>query len=221
MRPHLLAYTCFALPLVVTHAAWLINLHAGAIPACNPYLDGCVSISRAVRSGDGLLLFRMLMLPWTALLAGVWLIAAAWLRAQVPPATRRALAAAALGLVAATFCALYVTFLGEEGRTAQLLRRYGINLFFGGTVLAQMLVASLADRAGMPGTLRQAMLVLLAAMLLMGLTAVALQNYVSDRDALLNAIEWCYALLMLTVFGLLGRTWQRQGLRLRLQAQAP
>jgi hypothetical protein len=70
------------LPMVAAHAAYLLNVHEGAGLAaefvCMPYLDGCVSISRAARSGSGLTLFRALMLP-SALLLFLVELRADWL----------------------------------------------------------------------------------------------------------------------------------------------
>ena len=48
------------LPAVATIAAFLISLKLGLIPSCNPFLDGCVSISRSARHGLPNLVFRAL-----------------------------------------------------------------------------------------------------------------------------------------------------------------
>ena len=60
------------LPILAAHAAYLLNIYAGSELdpryICQPYLEGCVSISRAARSGPGLLLFKSVMLPCAVLL---------------------------------------------------------------------------------------------------------------------------------------------------------
>ena len=35
--------------LLAAHLAWWLSLRAGYIEACNPYWEGCTSISRAAR----------------------------------------------------------------------------------------------------------------------------------------------------------------------------
>ena len=49
--------------VVAAHAAYLLSIEGGHVPACIPYLDGCVSISRAARHGWGNHLFRLLVIP--------------------------------------------------------------------------------------------------------------------------------------------------------------
>ena len=58
--------------LVAAHAAYLLSIQAGHVPACMPYMEGCVSISRAARHGLGNHLFRMLVIPCAVLHALVW-----------------------------------------------------------------------------------------------------------------------------------------------------
>lgn len=214
IAPHHLAWACCLVPILATHLAWGWNVQAGLIEACNPYLDGCTSISRAARTGNALFLFRPLMLPYCLLLAAFWWLTASWFGLRLGQRPRRATAAAVLGTIAAAFLALYVTFLGEEGDTARFLRRYGINVFFGFTVLAQMLVTSALAGTGIGTGTRRALTALCALMLALGLASIPLQHLVADRDALLNAIEWNYALLMVSVFALFAGTWRRQHYRL-------
>ncbi len=55
------------LPAVASLAAWGLAMNAGLVPVCNPFLDGCVSISRAARHELPNHVFRALMLPARAL----------------------------------------------------------------------------------------------------------------------------------------------------------
>ena len=52
-RPVVVAVLAGLLPIVAVAAAYLLNIHVGdeldAQFICNPYLDGCLSISRAAR----------------------------------------------------------------------------------------------------------------------------------------------------------------------------
>lgn len=216
-RPHHLAWACCIVPLAITHAVWFVHLQAGLIEACNPYLDGCVSVSRAARSGDGLFAFRAVMLPYCTLLIAFWWLCRAWF-AAAGPVPRRVTAAAWLGCIAAGFLALYVTYLGADGDTARFMRRYGINVFFGFTVLAQMLLVSTIGAAGAGHGARRVLTALCAALLLLGLASIPLQQIVDDRAALLNSIEWIYSVLMVSVYAVIGGIWRAQRLRLPLPA---
>ena len=84
LRPHWLPLLAGLVPIAAAHAALGLNLvfPAEGLDAefrCQPYWDGCVSVSRAVRTGPGLLLFRALMLPTAALVFLTWLLAGRWL----------------------------------------------------------------------------------------------------------------------------------------------
>src|SRR5690606_35552238 len=69
-------YPVWTLPLSIAvllvaavHLAWWLSLRGGHVPACMPYLEGCTSISRAARHGPGNHVFRLMVLPCSALLA--------------------------------------------------------------------------------------------------------------------------------------------------------
>src|SRR3546814_3592088 len=101
------------------------SLRADLIPACNPYWDGCVSISRAARHGLGNHLFRLAMLPCAAVQVLCWLAAAHWLRRDTGNPVRWL---PWLGLVAGAFLGLYVAFLGTGGGIYGVLRAYGVTV---------------------------------------------------------------------------------------------
>lgn len=214
-----LALLAGVIPLVVVHAAWLISIHQGYIESCNPYLSGCTSISRAARHGSANLLFQGFMLPYSVLLAAYWVAAARWLDLN-EPRTRSAAWIPPLALTAAVFLGLYTTFLGSEGHFYQLMRRYGVTVYFAFGFLAQLLFAgrllSLA-RGGLssvPRWVARAKITLCSVVLTLGLLNVAGAAMLDDNDALENAIEW-HASLLTTVFYLLTWTiWRRDRFQL-------
>lgn len=211
-----LAWAAGLIPLLVINLCYLISASADLAPWCFPYLEGCTSISRAARQEPAIFLFRATMLPWSVLLMLYWWLCAIWLKNRAPAAKRRREAMLVLGLIGALFHILYATFLGVEGETSQWLRRYGINIYFSFTALAQILLMSLLLRdARLPRWLRTGKVLLCAAMLGLGLLSLPLQFIVADRDALLNALEWSYALLMASYFPLTGLAWRRTGFALR------
>jgi hypothetical protein len=191
-------------PIVVVHACYEISVLAGHVPRCMPYFEGCTSISRAARHGLANPLFKAVMLPVAALLAMFWWMAAASVRETTRP--RRVAAMRTIGLIGALFLVPYVVFLGLDGEFARWMRRYGVTVYFSFTVLAQMLLASLLP----PGALRIVLIGLCAAMLVLGLASLPMQHLLADRDAVVNAIEWCYALLMSAGFVSVGVAWRRE-----------
>lgn len=205
---------CALLPFVAAHLAWWLSIEQGLIAACNPYLDGCVSISRAARHGLGNQLFRMMVLPAAALQALCWLAATLWLRQHGD----RVRVLPWLGLVAGAFLALYATFLGSEGRVYELLRRYGIYLYFGNTYLALLFTLQILSRRPKPHVHRP-LLVVAVGFMAVGLTSIG-ASYVVTSEALRNqwenVLEWHLGLWLTALFATLAWHWRRERLRLWL-----
>jgi hypothetical protein len=228
VQPHWLAMLCALLMVLATHLALALNWLSpgeGLAPEfrCIPYWDGCMSISRAVRSGPGLLLFRALMLPTAALLAWTWLQTGKWLALLRPTGGARARSIAATGCLGALFLLLYVGWLGSEGAWYGWLRRYGVVFYFGLTALAQLLlvhalwpIRRVAAARPLGGPLH-ALFALVCLQWLAGVLSVAKRLLLTDAaliDRIENIIEWWFALALATSFLAVGELLRRSGYRL-------
>ncbi len=203
--------------LIAAHVAYLLSIQGGHVPVCVPYVDGCVSISRAARHGAGNHLFRLLVMPCAVLHALTWLLAWRWLhggRAMV-----------VLGVASAIALAVYATFLGTEGEAYRFLRRYGVVVYFGFGYLAQLVLMRRASRrAALPSRTLHAMGVLCAAMLALGIANVltgALVEAPDAKDRWENVFEWWLGLLMVGWYAVLALGWWRQGLQMDLKRHDP
>lgn len=205
-----LATVLALLPLLAIVVAHGLNAQAGTAPVCNPFSSGCVSISRAVRVEPGLPWFRLLMLPCAALLALFWVR----LHAQFALRQRCLHATLIAGLTGAFFLLLYISFLGTTGEMYQWLRRTGIIFFFGGTGLAQLLLAhALQGDTAIPARrCRRQLLTLCAAMILSGLLNTITQYGLQAPEAWENIAEWWLALLLCSGFAVIA-AWQYQSSR--------
>lgn len=203
--------------LVAAHAAYLLSIQAGHVPACVPYLEGCVSISRAARHGLGNHLFRLLVIPCAVLHALVWLLAHRWLRGGRWMVV--------LGVVSAIALAVYATFLGTEGEAYRFLRRYGVVVYFGFGYLAQLALMRRATRTGaLPAGVIATQAWIAAAMLGLGLANVVAGLAVADpaaKDRWENVFEWWLGLLMVGWYAVLACGWKRHGLALELTWRDP
>ena len=197
------------LPLLVTHLAWWLSVREGLVPGCNVYLEGCVSISRASRHGLGNHLFKMVMLPAATLQALCWMVATAWLRRDTPGA---APTLPWLGLAAGMAMVMYATFLGSEGRTYELLRRYGTVIYFGGSCLALLTMLRAMSRSRNSRAYR-ALLVIALGMLAIGITSVVIAYAVQEprlQGAWRNALEWHLGLWLTAIYLELACLWRRE-----------
>jgi hypothetical protein len=218
MQPAVIAWTICLLPLSCIHISWLWSASADTIPWCNPYWDGCVSISRAARSSDALFFFRACMILTAAWLVIYWRLCGYFL--QVRKLTQKPYAMLCLGYMGAGFLVLYADFLGTDGTVYRLMRRYGVTFFFTFTVLAQYLYTRHLwhHQAKIPivsGYLKLkiglGLFVLAIGFISLGAT-VALENPAKDRWE--NVTEWWFALAMMGYFGVCAKLWQQVAYRI-------
>jgi hypothetical protein len=217
------------LPAVASLAAFAIASTSGLVPACNPFVDGCVSISRAARHELPNHLFRALVLPAAVLQALAWCASARALRTLGDDVLRqRARMLVVLGLAAGIALVLYGSFLGTEGAAYRWLRRYGTVVYFGATCLAMLVTARALQtlhatrRIELPHTHERVLLALLTAVVLLGLgnVFVGLGGDAALKDRIENATEWWGALGLTLGFVTLASLCRRLGLRLQLVADA-
>lgn len=223
-NPAVFAILTGLLPIVATHAAYLISIRQGFSPTCFPYLDGCTSISAASREGDALFVFRIIVIFAAAMIVGYWLLVQGWLKVLGKAAARKNWCMVWLGLTGALFLALYANYLGSDGEFYRFLRRFGIILFFGLTPLAQMLLVralfSEVRRGGLPQKVLYLLRLKLSFCLLMlfcGLTSVAADWLLLETRRLDNALEWLFALIIFSFFIVTGLIWRRLAINLALE----
>lgn len=207
------------LPAAAALLALWLSMQQGLVPACNPFVEGCVSVSRAARHGLPNTLFRALVLPAAALQALSWLLLARWLAIAGGRAARlRALGA--LGFVAAVALVLYGAFLGTEGEIYRALRRYGTVVYFGFTALCMLIAGAELQRVPAAGAVARALPLLLTLLVLLGLANALAAPWLDEalRDRVQNVTEWWAALILSAIFVLLARACR--GARLALTVTA-
>jgi hypothetical protein len=204
------------LPIVATLLALQLSIRLELIPACNPFLEGCVSISRAARYELPNHLFKALVLPAAALQGLTWILCQRWLLALGAPRTRWLRQLAWIGVTAAIFLVLYTGFLGTEGRIYRWLRQYGTVVYFGFTCIAMLIttdaVVRLRRRSEQARTrLGIALPILCTVLLTAGLvnTFVAPFFDADTEDRIENATEWWGAAMLVLVFLVIAHHWRR------------
>lgn len=202
-----------ATPLIAVLGAYAIGLWQQVIPVCNPFLDGCLSISRAARTGDAIFWFRGLMLPLVPLFAAYWLMQVYWLKQLVGRHTRELTTILWLGLASAFALLLYVNFLGSEGDFYRFMRRQGVMFYFGLAGLAQLYSLYVLNKfkpdidKALQRRLRWQWGFVIGQWVL-GLSSVIATILLPEYEyQISNAIEWQFALLMVGFYGVSGFIW--------------
>lgn len=218
-----LALLAALLPLLATALATVLSMQQGLVPGCNPFWDGCTSISRAARHELPNHLFRALMLPAATLQALVWVLMARWL--QLAGAAGRGVRwIAPLGVLAGIALVVYGSFLGTDGAVYRWLRQHGTVGYFGFTCLNLLLSGHAVQalvrvgRLRLPRALEHAMVALAVALVLLGLgnavVAAAFGEPLKGRVE--NVTEWWGGLIFVLGFAAIAALWWRERARLSL-----
>jgi hypothetical protein len=218
MRAGWIALLCWVLPTLAVGITYAISAGTGQVPTCFPFLEGCTSISGAARRDPSIHLFRAVMLPTASVMVAYWILVRHWL-GQLGEHGRSRDWIAGLGIVGALFLILYVVFLGTDGRAYELMRRYGVTVYFAFTALAQLLLSArlrrlpAAAQRGIGSGLVKAKVGFGAAMLLLGLVNIPAKNFFPEWPVD-NMAAWNFALLMHGYFGLTALAWRRTAYRI-------
>lgn len=209
-----------ALPFGVVHLCYAVSVQEGYIPGCIPYLSGCTSISASGRHGAAYFLFKAGMIPAAVVLAIFWVLCREWLVALGDRDGPGARAMVWIGVTAAVFMGLYTVFLGSKGDFYNLMRRSGVTVYFAFSYLAQLILLARLNRLVRRGGLRLsrwipvAQLTIAVALLAIGLLSIPVKNFVGgDPGPIENAIEWVFALLMVSYYALTWCAWRETDFR--------
>ncbi|HAD10347.1 MAG TPA: hypothetical protein DCF62_12765 [Porticoccaceae bacterium] len=213
-----LALAVFVVPLVVVHVAYLASVIGGYVPLCNPYVDGCASISASGRHGFSYVFFKLGMIPVAVLLALFWIACRQWLL-LLGDENRFLLAAIVIiGVISAVFLVLYTIYLGSRGDFYRFMRRTGVMVYFAFSYLAQMLLLAriqrlrMAGRLVLPAYIPQGKMALVCGLFVIGLASIPVSNFMVDKDRLENVIEWTFSLMMVSYYFFTWRAWRHSGL---------
>ena len=196
-------------PIITVLTCYWIAIDAAGLPVCNPFLDGCTSVSATGRHPPASYLFKATMLPQSILLATYWVLNVAWLRALQRSAGVPNYSGPTIGIIGVAgslFLILYVTFLGTEQPFYEFMRRYGVYMYFALNVVAQLILAYkvLPLARHWPRTrlllLVRAQLVLGWVPFALGVLNLILKAVLEESRPAENRIEWVFAVLMQAYF---------------------
>jgi hypothetical protein len=107
--------------------------------------------------------------------------------------------------VGAVALVLYVSYLASNDPFYEIMRSYGVYLYFGGTALAQLVLSLSLDRSLM----QRAMVWITVTPWALGVINLVQKAVFGSLNSNENRIEWIASLLMQVWFVLLWVTWRK------------
>lgn len=224
MRLRHLAIIAALLPCVAIYGSYGANAWLGHAPWCVPNIGGCVSVSRGARAGEGLFLFRAIMMPYALLLIVYWLVCYRWLLALGDTSSRQPFLMFVVGSLGALALLAYTNVLGTDG-TAYRVMRSGVVFFFAFTALSQALLVSRLYHVeslshGSRGTVLRFMRSVCVIEAALGCGYAFVSVFVDEGTTLERIIEWNVGvLLFLFSFGVYA-LWKKTDVRWRVHVRA-
>jgi hypothetical protein len=211
------------IPIIAVFTSYWIAINTAEVPSCNPFIDGCTSVSATGRYPPASFLFKGAMLPQSVILACYWLFNVAWLRGLIVAAGRmpkNTYPVGVFGVTGALFLILYVTFLGTQEPFYEFMRRYGVYMYFALNVVAQIILASKVlpvarqlSHKRLVG-LTRLQLILAWFPFALGALNLILKATLENSDAAENRIEWIFAMQMQLYFLVTYFSWRETQFRL-------
>ena len=126
LKYHLLLVSI--IPFIAIHLSFILSVQNEYLTLCNPYIDGCYSISRVARQPSSIIIFKILMLVSAFSLFFLWprLFKSNYNKILI-----------FIGRIGPLFLIAYIVALGEEGFLYELMRRFGVFIFYIFTLISQ------------------------------------------------------------------------------------
>ncbi len=199
--------------LLGINAAYLVAAFSGKVVWCVPYLEGCVSISKAGRQVPAVYVYRSCIIPAATLMAVYWWLNYRWMCSVSNGRGLSSGVIGAFGIFAAVSLIIYGAILGASGPEVKFFRRYGALGFFLFTGLAQIFFAvrvhRLASKLALPRpAIVTKTLIAVALLVFVGLDGLSTRFRL---DALQNAVEWNVASAMALYFISTAWVWRATG----------
>ena len=116
------------IPFIAIHLSFILSVQNEYLALCNPYIDGCYSISRVARQPSSIIIFKVLILVSALSLFFLW-------PRLFKPKHNKTLIL--IGRIGSLFLIAYIVALGEEGFLYELMRRFGVFIFYVFTLISQ------------------------------------------------------------------------------------
>ena len=190
LKYHLLLVAIF--PFIAIHLSFVLSVQNEYLTLCNPYIDGCYSISRVARQPSSIIIFKILMLVSAFSLFFLW-----------PRLfkTNDNKIFVLIGRIGSLFLIAYIAALGEEGFLYELMRRFGVFIFYIFTLISQLVCTFNVDPRKRRFTDKNFLInIIVYLQILAFLVAIPFFLFLKNYSYIENIIEWWITLLIILWF---------------------
>ena len=126
LRYHL--FLVSLLPFLAIHLSLILSIQNDFLTSCNPYINGCYSISMAARQPYSVIIFKFLMIISAGFLFFLWQRIFNKEKNKIP---------ISIGKIGSLFLVIYIIALGNDGFVYEFMRRIGVFIFYILTLTSQ------------------------------------------------------------------------------------
>ena len=186
LKYHLLLVSI--IPFIAIHLSFILSVQNEYLSLCNPYIDGCYSISRVARQPSSIIIFKVLMLVSALSLFFLWP------RLFKP---KHNIIIILIGRIGSLFLIAYIVALGEEGFLYELMRRFGVFIFYIFTLISQWVFTFNAEIRKRRFFIKNFLInIIVFLQFLAFLLAIPFFLFVKNYGYVENIIEWWITLLI-------------------------
>ena len=186
LKYHLLLVSI--IPFIAIHLSFILSVQNEYLSLCNPYIDGCYSISRVARQPSSIIIFKVLMLISALFLFFLWP------RLFKPNYNKMLIF---IGRVGSLFLIAYIVALGEEGFFYEIMRRFGVFIFYIFTLISQWVFTFSTQMRIRRFFLKNFLInIIVFLQLLAFLLAIPFFIFFKNYGYIENIIEWWITLLI-------------------------
>ena len=186
LKYHLLIVSI--IPFIAIHLSFILSVQNEYLSLCNPYIDGCYSISRAARQPSSIIIFKVLMLISALFLFFLW-------PRLFKPNYNKLLIL--IGRLGSLFLIAYIVALGEEGFFYEIMRRFGVFIFYIFTLISQWVFTFSTQMRIRRFFLKNFLInIIVFLQLLAFLLAIPFFIFFKNYGYIENIIEWWITLLI-------------------------
>ena len=224
MNLYLIPHVMATLTFLAINTCFVMAASNGHIPWCFPYLEGCVSISKASRNLPEIQIYRFAIMASAVLMVSYWTLCGHWIKqlhqefvspgSQLSGNKRRRMFVA-IGIIASICLAINAVLIGNHDELLKDLRQISVTTFFFGAILAQCIFALELKRIVMQNNLYQLnkmsnfKITLCITQVLLAILAICIAPFFSQKSYIENIAEWNIVLLMVAFFVSTGICWKQ------------